>query len=218
MHLNVPVSKEELNSIIHELAARNGIPQSGIRMLLTGGYSPDSYEIVAPNLMVLQHPLVVRTANLNDTGIKIITHEYVREFPGAKTINYSMGIWMQQKIRAQQAVDVLYHQKGEVSEFPRANFFIVTAENVIATPRKNILKGITRKKILELASEDLQIVERIVTLDDIKNAREAFMTSTTKRIVPIVQVDSTIIGHGRQGEITAHLDRLLAKEETLLLQ
>ena len=214
----MPVLKDELASIIHELVKRNNISQSGIRMLLTGGYSPDSYDVVEPNLVILQHPMALRTGNVNDGGIKIITHEYVREFPGAKTINYSMGIWLQQRIRAQHAADVLYHQKGEVSEFPRANFFIVTNDNVIATPQKNILKGITRKKILELGSADLQIEERVVTLDDIRTAKEAFMTSTTRRIVPILQVDDSVIGNGRQGQVTAHLDQLLAKEETLLLQ
>ena len=123
MHLELPLSKEELVSIIHQLISKNNIPQSGLRMLLTGGYSPDSYEIVQPNLVLLQHPLVLKTGSILENGIKVITHEYVREFAAAKTINYSMGIWLQRKIKEQGAGDVLYHQKGEVSEFPRSNFF-----------------------------------------------------------------------------------------------
>jgi branched-chain amino acid aminotransferase len=216
MHLPLLVSREELISIIHELIRKNEIPQSGIRMLLTGGYSPDSYEIIQPNLVILQHPLTLRTGSVFEKGIKVITHEYVREFPGAKTINYSMGIWLQRKIKEQNAVDVLYHQQGEVSEFPRSNFFIVTKDNVIVTPKKNVLQGITRKKILELASKYLSIVEGVVTISDIRAAREAFMTSTTKRILPIVQIDNIIIGDGRQGPITNFLDEGLAKEESLM--
>jgi branched-subunit amino acid aminotransferase/4-amino-4-deoxychorismate lyase len=217
MHLQLPFSKTELKTIIDDLLIKNNITQSGIRMLLTGGYSPDSYEIIKPNLIILQHPLVIRTGTAVE-GIKVITHEYVREFPGAKTINYSMGIWLQQKIKQQNAVDVLYHQQGEVSEFPRANFFIVTKDDVVITPKKNVLQGITRKKILELASNEFAVEEGIVTLNDIRTAKEAFMTSTTKRILPVIQVDNMIIGKSSPGQITTYIDDALAKEEKLVAQ
>lgn len=217
MHLPLPFSKTELKTIIDDLLLKNNITQSGIRLLLTGGYSPDSYEIIKPNLIILQHPLVIRTSIVTE-GIKVITQEYVREFPSAKTINYSMGIWLQQKIKQHNAVDVLYHQQGEVSEFPRANFFIVTKDDVVVTPKKNILQGITRKKILELASKEFHVEEGVVTLNDIRTAKEAFMTSTTKRILPVVQVDNIIIGKSTSGPITTRIDEALAKEETLVTQ
>lgn len=215
MHLQLPYSKEELSTIIADLLRKNNISQSGVKLLLTGGYSPDSYEIIKPNLVILQHPLVLRTG-VTPGGIKVITHEYVREFPGAKTINYSMGIWLQQKIKQHHAVDVLYHQQGEVSEFPRANFFIVTKENVVVTPKKNILPGITRKRILELASKKLPVEEGVVTLNDIRTAKEAFLTSTTKRVLPVIQVDNMVIGQGAPGELSLYIDDLLGKEETLV--
>ncbi|HKH63661.1 MAG TPA: aminotransferase class IV [Flavitalea sp.] len=218
MQLQSPVSRESLVEIIHELIRKNEIPQSGIRMLLTGGYSPDSYEIIQPNLIILQHPLVLLARGAFDKGIKIITHEYVREFPHAKTINYSMGIWLQRKIKEQGAADVLYHQQGEVSEFPRANFFIVTKGDVIVTPKRNVLYGITRKKILELSPKGVSIEEGVVTLADIRAAKEAFMTSTTKRVLPIVQVDNIMIGDGRCGEVTNLIDQLLVKEENVIVQ
>lgn len=218
MHLDLPIERGELASAIHELIRKNDIPQSGIRMLLTGGYSPDSYEIIKPNLLILQHPLILRTSTGFETGIKVITHEYVREFPGAKTINYSMGIWLQKKIRQQNAVDVLYHIEGEISEFPRSNFFLVTENGVVRTPQKNVLPGITRKKILELGSKELVIEEGVVTLNDIRTAREAFMTSTTKRILPIIQVDNVTIGNGQPGQITQRIDELLVMEENLIVQ
>jgi D-alanine transaminase/branched-chain amino acid aminotransferase len=218
MHLKIPVSASELHSLIQQLIQKNSISTSGIKMLLTGGYSPDSYELVSPNLILLQHPLVLRSTGAFEKGIKVITHEYVREFPDAKTINYSMGIWLQQKIKDHHAVDVLYHQNGEVSEFPRSNFFLVTKDNVVVTPSKNILAGITRKKILALASEGFAFEERVVTFNDIRAAKEAFMTSTTKRILPIVQIDKLIIGNGEPGVISSQLDKQLQKEENLILQ
>ena len=218
MHLQIPVSRKELTSYIHQLIQKNSISVSGIRMLLTGGYSHDGYELLQPNLILMQHPLVLRSTDGFEKGIKVITHEYVREFPAAKTINYSMGIWLQQKIKDNHAVDVLYHQHGEVSEFPRSNFFIVTKDDVIVTPSKNILRGITRNKILGLASKEFAVEERVITFNDIRVAKEAFMTSTTKRVLPIVQIDNINVGNGGPGIISSVLDKQLQKEESLIFQ
>lgn len=217
MHLEVPLTHEGLIAAIYELISRNQIPESGIKMLLTGGYSSDGYEIVQPNLVISQHPLVLKSASTFEQGIKVITHEYVREFSGAKTINYSMGIWLQVKIKEQNAFDVLYHLNGEISEFPRSNFFIVTREGIVRTPKKNVLPGITRKKILGLLSDEFQVEEGTITIDDVRNATEAFMTSTTKRILPIIQVDNFLIGEGRPGKISRRIEALLTLEENLIL-
>lgn len=218
MHLQVPISEEELRSVIHQLITKNNIPDSGIRMLLTGGYSPDSYEIIQPNLIVLQHPLVLRPVGSPLQGIKVITQEYVREFPEAKTINYTMGIWLQQKVKQSNAVDVLYHQNGEISEFPRANFFLVTGDDTVVTPIQNILRGVTRKRIIELASKNFVCEERTVTIGEFREAKEAFMTSTTKRVVPIVQIDDVVIGDGTPGPVSSYIDQALENAEMSNLQ
>ncbi|PIQ21491.1 MAG: hypothetical protein COW65_08740 [Cytophagales bacterium CG18_big_fil_WC_8_21_14_2_50_42_9] len=120
-------------------------------------------------------------------------------------MNYVTGIRLQQQIKEQGADDVLYHQNGVVTEFPRSNFFIVTPDNRVLTPPEDILKGITRKNVLELAGKKYQAEEGIVTLADIAQAKEAFTTSTTKRILPIVQVDGQLIGNGKPGVITLAL-------------
>lgn len=213
MRLKPGTTREELKLIIHHLIKTNNIPVSGIRILLTGGYSSDSLEILAPNLIITQQPLSVPSSELFEKGIKVITHEYVRELPDIKTTHYIMGIWLQEKIKQHNAADVLYHQNGVVSEFPRSNFFIVTKDDVAVTPAKNILNGITRMKILELARKNFATEERTVSIENIRNAKEAFMTSTTKRILPIVQADDMIIGNGRPGPVTQTLDAAFAEME-----
>jgi D-alanine transaminase/branched-chain amino acid aminotransferase len=100
---------------------------------------------------------------------------------------------------------------GVVTEFPRCNFFIVTQNNTIVTPDKNALKGITRKKIVELG--DPRVKEGPVTLEDIRQAKEAFLTSSTKRIQAIVKIDGQLIGNGEPGEITRELLNRLVKVE-----
>jgi D-alanine transaminase/branched-chain amino acid aminotransferase len=213
MHLTVPHEPAKLKSIIDRLIEKNNLPDSGIKMILTGGYSADGYHPTRPNLILTQQNLSLPGREMLDNGIKVITHEYVRELPLAKTINYTMGIWLIDKIRDSKAADVLYHRKGVVSEFPRCNFFMVTDDKKVITPSAQVLKGVTRKNILKLAGKKYEIEEGIITLEQVRNAREAFLTSTTKRIVPIVQIDNTTIGNGRPGPVSMWLlDELVSLE------
>ena len=214
MHLTVHHSVEELTSIIYALIEKNNSAESGIKIILTGGYSEDGYKPATPNLLLTQHFLTLPGEDLLTKGVKIITHDYVRDLPAAKTINYSMGIWLIDKIKEQKAYDVLYHQNNIVSEFPRCNFFVVKKDNTVVTPVDNVLHGITRKNIVRLAGSRYKVETGIVTLEDIYLAKEAFLTSTTKRIVPIVAIDNTIIGDGKPGTISLSLLRDLITLET----
>jgi branched-chain amino acid aminotransferase len=212
MHLSSPYSKDKLLSILQELVKKNDTPNSGIRMILTGGYSPDAYQPVDSNFIIMQSALQIQDSN-TPKAVSIITHEFVRDIPEAKTINYTMGIWLQKKIKESQADDVLYHANGVVTEFPRCNFFIVTKDNFIVTPEKNALKGVTRKKILSLANEQIIVHEAPVTLHDIHQAKEAFLTSSTKRIQSVVKVNGEVVGDGQPGKVTTHLlSRLMELE------
>lgn len=217
MELPVPLDTTELREVIRQLIQANQLPLSGIKMILTGGYSESGYDIGKPNLIITEQPLTLPDQTIVANGLKIITHPHVRELPEVKTINYSMGIRLLSSIKAAGAADVLYQQNGMVSEFTRCNFFIVTQNDVIVTPDKNVLKGITRKNVQQLARQKYKTKERTVTIADIAQAKEAFLTSTTKRILPIVQVDDMVIANGKPGEITnTLLADLIALEQTQL--
>ncbi|QCR21347.1 aminotransferase class IV [Pontibacter sp. SGAir0037] len=213
VELAVPLSRDELETGIYKLLEKNDLELSGMKIIVTGGYSANGYDPVKPNLVMLQQPLVLPDAYIIEQGIKVITHEYVRELPLAKTINYVTGIKLIRQIREQGAADVLYHQNGIVTELPRCNFFIVRQDNTVVTPAQDVLAGITRKNVLQLAARKFKAEAATVTLDDVANAKEAFLTSTTKRILPIVQVDNTIIGKGKPGEVTLSLLKELVKVE-----
>lgn len=214
MRLPILLSREELKKVILELINKNGQPDCGIKMILTGGYSPDSYEPASPNLIITQHTLTFPGPAYLEKGIKVITHEYVRDIPQVKTINYIMGIWLQAQVKEHNAADVLYHMNGHVSEFPRCNIFIVKEDGMIVTPSEKILHGITRKNIIKMSGEKFTVKEAPVRLQEVLAAREVFLTSTTKRIIPIVQVDDTIIGGGKPGPTTvALLENLLELEK-----
>lgn len=209
MRLPVSYSKEELLKILTDLTRKNGLPETGTKMILTGGYSPDGYEIGNPNLIILQTPIKVPAPK----PLQIITWDYVRDFPEAKTINYCAGIWLLQKIKEARADEVLYVKNEEVTEFPRCNFFIVTKDHTVKTAARNVLKGVTRDKVLKLAKLHYQVEEGRLTAQEMREAKEAFLTSSTKRIHPVTSIDGCAVGDGKPGEITQHLWKLLCEYE-----
>lgn len=219
MRMALPISDGELKAVIQELIQKNSMPLAGMKMILTGGYSSNGYDLAEPSLVIFQQPLILPGAEMLEKGIKIITHEFVREVPQAKTINYTMGIRLIDEIRQRGASDVLYQRHGVVSEFPRCNLFIVKQDGAVVTPAENVLLGVTRKNVLDLAGKKYKAAEGTVMLEDIFQAKEVFLTSTTKRIVPIVQVDEQVIGNGKPGEVTlALLQDLIRLEEQVGMQ
>lgn len=205
MGLEVPLTEVELKEVIFTLIQRNGMPEAGLKMILTGGYSPNGYDPAEPNLIVTQQALTLPSAEQVEEGIRVISHEYSRELARAKTINYTMGIRLIQQIKAKGAAEVLYHHQGIVSEFPRSNFFLVKQNGTVVTPAKEILLGITRKNVLALAGKRYEVREEDITLQDILEGKEAFTTSTTKRILPVVVLDGQPIGDGKVGVVTKAL-------------
>jgi D-alanine transaminase/branched-chain amino acid aminotransferase len=209
MFLPVRHTKEELSSLIQELVRRNNLPASGIRLTLTGGYSPDGYRIGEPNFILSQDAIRYPTLDQFRAGIRLITHEYRRPLPHVKTIDYLMAVWLQPLICRSDADDVLYHSNGLVTECPRSNFFIVTKDETIVTAEQHILKGIARKKLLEIAKKKFQVEEKMLKLEDVFQAKEAFVTSTTKAVLPVVSVAGRPIGKGVPGPVSKDLFHLL---------
>ncbi|PZP50374.1 MAG: amino acid aminotransferase [Pseudopedobacter saltans] len=203
MDLPVEYSKDELKVLIVKLMSENKIPDSGIKLLLTGGYSTDDYSISKPNLIITQRPLK-RDLSAERRGIKLITYDFHRALATAKTTDYIMGIRALQKAKEANAQDVVYTSNGLVSECPRSNIFFVTKEGKIITPSNDVLLGITKMHVIELAKSRFEAEERDVTVEELNNAAEAFITSTTKNITPVLSINETVYGK-TPGPITKKL-------------
>jgi branched-chain amino acid aminotransferase len=207
MHLTVSKTREDIRHIVQELIQRSSLTEAGIRLMLTGGNSTDSYHPATPNLLITCNPVKTATEADFEKGLSVITYEHQRELPQIKSINYLMAVWLQPLLQEKQADDMIYHQKGIITEFPRSNVFIVTADQKLVTPSRNILYGITRKNVLSLASTLMPVEERDVSRDELLQASEVFLTSTTKKILPVLRIDNNVIGDGRPGAITRELYR-----------
>lgn len=203
MRLSVPEPMDRIREIVHHLVRENNMGDAGIRMILTGGPSPDGYQVTMPCLFVVQQSLTPPPDNLRLPGIHLCTYPFQRTLPQVKTTDYLMAIWLQPWMRGLGGDDILYHSNGILTECPRSNIFIVTANNTLATPAQNMLAGITRKQIIRLATEaGIPVELRDIRLEEIASAREVFITSSTKRLVPVRQVDDTHLPEPGHNSIT----------------
>lgn len=204
MRLPNPILKDDAYKVVLSLIEQCGLNDCGIRFVLTGGYSEDSMKMTKPNLLIISEDIHPVKPQEYETGIKVITHEYVRDYPDLKSTDYKHLMILQADIKEAGASDVLFHKRGYISELSRSNVFLVK-NNVLITPNRKILRGITRKVVLDLAKDHFKIEERNVELKELLEADEVFTTSSTKKVLPITQVDTKNIDDGKVGKTTKFL-------------
>ena len=213
MGLNMSYTVEELKFLVMKLIAKNEFKKGGMKIILTGGYSDNGYlPAKESNMVILLTDLKPPAKRNYSKGIKLMLHEHFRHTAVVKTTNYIEPIRLAGELKKAKAVDVLYYWDGKISESARSNFFIVKKDNTIVTPINHVLKGITRNRIMSLASEHYEVIEKDITFLDLKNATEAFLSSTTKGALPVVQIDDIKIGNGKPGKASLLINELLKKQ------
>jgi branched-chain amino acid aminotransferase len=196
--LPLPYSRAQLREIIALLIEKNNLENGGLRMVLSGGVSENHFSPAEGKLFIFAEPLSLPSEEKYSDGIKLLTLEYVRPIADIKTTNYTLPVWHSVNWKRLGAEDVLYHWNGWVSESSRSNFFLVKG-GVLHTPDQHILHGITRKHILDLVKN---VVIRPISLEEVWEADEAFISSTTKVLLPVTQLDDRKIGNGKPGPFT----------------
>ena len=196
-------SLAELTDIVDQTLARNDYAESNIRLLITGGDSEDSISPGRhPRLLVMVRPVTPYPEIWYEEGIKIITARLNRYIPGAKSTDYIRAIVTLKDAEAAGAIESVYVNKDDqVLEGTTSNLFIVR-ENTVITPSDDILPGITRDVLLEIMQPDLPLDLRPVSRQELLTADEAFVASSTKEVVPVVQVDEQTIGDRLVGPVT----------------
>ncbi|MEM1325242.1 MAG: aminotransferase class IV [Bacteroidota bacterium] len=219
MLLTIPMSRAALKEHVRTLIDKNEVEEAGLKLILTGGYSADGYTPAAEaNLYVLVLPPIVFPKEYVENGWKLLLHDHVRHRADVKVTNYIEVLLMRNQTKTAHAQDLLYHQNGYISESSRSNFFLVTEEQTIVTPPSDVLPGITRKHILEIAKSKFKVEVRPLKVDELWTAKEAFISSSAKGAIGVVQIDDQLIGDGKVGDLTRQINNLYeAKVETYLM-
>ena len=208
IELAIPWPSSLIADVIAEAIARNSYKHAALRLLVTGGASEDGITSTGqPTLVVMITPLGERDMQRFARGIKLMTTRLQREAPEAKTTNYMAAVRALKEAAKQGAADALYLNKsGHLLEATRSNFFIFRGDTLV-TPHEGVLYGITRNVVLKLARGRFTIEERPVLLDELPLIEEAFISSSSKEITPVVQIDDLVIGSGKPGPRTYELEQ-----------
>ena len=161
-----------------------------------------------PSLLVMITPLKGSAAQQQAEGVKITTVEMDRILPTVKSINYMSAVMAVEAAKRQGAVEAVYRTRdGRLTEGTRSNLFAFRGNQLI-TPKDEVLAGITRAVVLEIAEDDFEVVEGELYYADLQKYDELFITSSTKEILPVIQVDEQIVADGKPGPKTHKLIEL----------
>ena len=217
-----PISTEDLLEVHRELVRLNGIEDGLIYLQITRG-APDDRDFAFPDPETTPQTIVLFTQNkpgLADNpvakqGIKVISIDDIRwgrrDIKTVQLLYPSMGKMM---AKAAGAHDAWMVEDGAVTEGTSNNAYIVKGGKIITRPRsQDILHGITRAAVLRFAAEAQMIVEeRPFTIEEARAADEAFFTSASAFVMPVVAIDDTPLGDGTPGPVATRLREIYLDE------
>jgi len=213
LQMDLPVSTAEITQIQKELIKHNDLNEGGIYLQLSRGSAGDrdfGYPAnVKPTLVLFTQARELLNSPKATKGMKVMTTEDIRwKRRDIKTVGLLAPCMAKQGAIDKQLDDAWLVEDGYITEGSSNNAYIVTKDGVLVTrPLSNdILHGITRKALLELAEqESIKIEERLFTPEEAYQSAEAFVSSATTFVWPVVEIDGHTIGDGTPGDIAKKL-------------
>jgi len=215
-----PVTREALREVHENLLARNGLREGRIYMQVTRGVAEREFgyprSTVSTLLAFTQAAEVVADPNA-ETGVKAISIPDIRwKRRDIKSIALLAQCMGKQRAAEAGAYEAWMHEDGFVTEGTSSTSYIVAGGRIVTRALSNaVLPGVTRLAILRLAAErSMALEERPFTIEEAYGAEEAFLTSASALVMPVVEIDGRPIGSGRPGAVARRL-RALYLEEAL---
>ncbi len=204
--LRLPMSLGELARLQEELIRRNGLTEGVVYIEVTRGAADRDFTFpkdAAPTLVMFTQAKNILRSPQSETGIRVISVPDIRwRRRDIKSVALLPQVLAKQQAAAAGCQEAWMVEDGYVTEGGSSNAFIVTAAGALITRplSHDILPGITRKAVLQLAAEQsLDIEERRFTIREAYEAAEAFITSASSFVQPVVEIDGAVIGSGEPG-------------------
>lgn len=210
MRLNLSIDMEEIGVTVSRLLEMNNQENAGIKLIGTGGVSPNGFHIGEGSLAIVVLPYAGVDQKQVDQGVKLLSFEYQRLLPEIKSINYLYAVYLSQQLEEAGAIEPLYYTKESVRETARANIMAVIDGKII-TPHEKLLEGITRRTIIDHAPYPIEL--RNLTMEELVHADEVFLCGTTKRALAVTKIDDHVIGNGKPGSLTMDIREMLIRME-----
>jgi branched-chain amino acid aminotransferase len=226
--LPLPFTNDELQEQIRATmdAARLG-GEAYVRVLVTRGVGELTYDLEAtptPSVVIIVKAQIDPPADTYEQGVRVVIVDIVRNHPGSvnpliKSNNLmNSALAMQEAFRSGAFEGVMRNYRGEIAECTTSNLFVIRNGTALTPPLDaGLLPGITREFVFDIGADTgIPVEEAVLHDDDLFQADEAFLTSTTREIVPIVTVGDRRVGSGMPGAVTlALLDAFRRKAREL---
>ena len=213
--MKIPFSRKEIEKAIIDLIKVNKVKQCYIRPLVIFGYGVMGlYPKKAPINVIISLWTWKKYLGKN---LKVKVSKFIRIHPQSTVVEAKIcGHYVNSILASIEAKKegfdeaLLLDYKGFVAEGPGENIFLVKNKKILTPKKGSILPGITRDTIITIAKQklNLKVEEKEITLKELKNADELFFAGTAVEVSPIVQVEKTIIGDGKEGKITKKIREL----------
>jgi branched-chain amino acid aminotransferase len=218
IELVIPFTDEEMARHVADTIGATKLDRNEayVRVMVTRGVGELSYDVKAtpnPSWVIIVKPLLTPPLEIYERGCKVALVDVVRNHPKSLNPMIKSNNLMNQALAAQQAFKrggfdgVMRNDRGELTECATSNLFIVRNGTVLTPPLEcGVLPGITRELLFEVGrNAGIEVREQVLHDDDLFDSDEAFLTSTTREVVPIVAVDERAIGNGTPGAVTRRL-------------
>ena len=220
LELDIPEPSvfNDLLEIHHKLVNDNQVEQGGVYLQVTRGVADRDFvypKDVEPTLVIFTQSKDILGSPLVNSGMKVISIDDLRwgrrDIKTVQLLYPSMGKMM---AKAADCDDAWMVEDGYVTEGTSNNAYIVVGNKIITRELSNdILHGITRASVLRYAKEAQMIVEeRSFSVDEVKSADEAFITSASTFVMPVVEFDGVLIGAGKPGNVSKRLREIYIEE------
>jgi len=215
LEMAAPASDAEIETIQNTLIEKNGVDEGLVYLQVTRGAADRDFaypEGVKPSLVMFTQQKNVINSPQSMSGIAVIAVDDIRwRRRDIKTVGLLAPCMAKMQAKGAGADDAWLVEDGYVTEGSSNNAFIINAEGSLLTRQlgNEILAGITRKAVLKLALEQqLKIEERPFSIEEACNASEAFITSATTFVMPVISIDGKPVGDGKPGKLTRRLREL----------
>ncbi|MFB5197399.1 D-amino-acid transaminase [Neobacillus sp. KR4-4] len=206
--IKLPYTMDQLTNLLEELIEKNNLQLGTIYMQISRGVAPRNHafptENVRPSLVAYTKE-VSRPLESLKMGVRTIVTDDIRWLRcDIKSLNLLGNLLAKQKAAEADCFEAIQHRRGNVTEGSSSNIYMVKNGKVITHQSDNlILKGITKDVILHVCEKNNIVVEeRTFTLDELIDAEEVFLSSTTAEVMPIIEVDGKRVRDGLPGPVT----------------
>ena len=225
LSLAAPATNDEIEAAQNALIEKNNLNEGLVYLQVTRGVADRAFhfpENTATSLVMFTQELNVIDSPAAKKGLSIITVPDIRwGRRDIKTVQLLAPSMAKMAAKAAGADDAWMEEDGYITEGSSNNAYIITQDGTIVTRHlgNEILAGITRKAIVRLAAENnMKVEERLFTADEAKNAAEAFISSATTFVTPVVSLDGEKIGDGTPGPVTQKLREFYIEEALASIQ